>query len=70
MASAMYAARTTTTGLTGEASGRPRAEARFSTTGIHAIDLMQWVGGLPTSVMGIVSTRGHDIESRTSPPPP
>ena len=30
--------------------------------GIHAIDLMQWVGGLPTSVMGIVSTRGHDIE--------
>ena len=30
--------------------------------GIHAIDLMQWVGGLPTSVMGIVSTRRHDIE--------
>ena len=30
--------------------------------GIHAIDLMQWVGGLPTSVMGLVSTRGHDIE--------
>ena len=30
--------------------------------GIHAIDLMQWVGGLPTSVMGIVSTRQHDIE--------
>ena len=30
--------------------------------GIHAIDLMQWVGGLPTSVKGIVSTRGHDIE--------
>ena len=30
--------------------------------GIHAIDLMQWVGGLPTSVMSIVSTRRHDIE--------
>ena len=30
--------------------------------GIHAIDLMQWVGGLPNSVTGIVSTRGHDIE--------
>ena len=30
--------------------------------GIHAIDLMQWVGGLPTSVMGIISTRRHDIE--------
>ena len=30
--------------------------------GIHAIDLMQWVGGLPTSVMGLVSTRRHDIE--------
>ena len=30
--------------------------------GIHAIDLMQWVGGLPASVMGIVSTRRHDIE--------
>ena len=30
--------------------------------GIHSIDLMQWVGGLPTGVMGIVSTRSHDIE--------
>ncbi len=30
--------------------------------GIHAIDLMQWVGGLPTGVMGIVSTLRHDIE--------
>ncbi len=30
--------------------------------GIHAIDLMQWLGGLPTGVMGIVSTRKHDIE--------
>ena len=30
--------------------------------GIHAIDLMQWVGGLPISVTGIVSTRKHDIE--------
>ncbi len=30
--------------------------------GIHAIDLMQWLGGLPAGVMGIVSTRSHDIE--------
>ncbi len=30
--------------------------------GIHAIDMMQWLGGLPVSVMGIVSTRRHRVE--------
>ena len=30
--------------------------------GIHSIDMMQWLGGLPVSAMGVVSTRIHRIE--------
>ncbi len=30
--------------------------------GIHAIDMMQWLGGMPTSLFGITSTLRHDIE--------
>ena len=30
--------------------------------GIHAIDMMQWLGGMPTAVFGRLSTRGHDVE--------
>lgn len=30
--------------------------------GIHAIDMMQWLGGMPASLFGITSTLRHDIE--------
>ena len=30
--------------------------------GIHAIDMMQWLGGMPTSVFGMISTLRHDAE--------
>ena len=30
--------------------------------GIHAIDLLQWLGGMPQSVIGVVSTLRHSIE--------
>ena len=30
--------------------------------GIHAIDLLQWLGGMPRSVFGVVSTLRHRIE--------
>ena len=30
--------------------------------GIHAIDLLQWLGGMPRSVLGVVSTLHHNIE--------
>ena len=30
--------------------------------GIHAIDLLQWLGGVPRSVFGVVSTLRHSIE--------
>ena len=30
--------------------------------GIHAIDLLQWMGGMPRSVFGVVSTLRHSIE--------
>ena len=30
--------------------------------GIHAIDLMQWLGGMPTSLYGVASTLRHRIE--------
>ena len=30
--------------------------------GIHAIDLLQWLGGMPRSVFGVVSTLRHSIE--------
>ena len=30
--------------------------------GIHAIDLLQWLGGMPSSVVGVVSTLRHSIE--------
>ncbi len=28
----------------------------------HSLDLFQWIGGMPKSVMGMVATRDHDIE--------
>ena len=30
--------------------------------GIHAIDMMQWSGGMPESVFGMLSTLRHDVE--------
>ena len=30
--------------------------------GIHAIDMMQWLGGMPESVFGMLSTLRHDVE--------
>ena len=30
--------------------------------GIHAIDLLQWLGGMPRCVFGVVSTLRHNIE--------
>ena len=30
--------------------------------GIHAIDMMQWLGGMPSSVFGVASTLRHRIE--------
>ena len=30
--------------------------------GIHAIDMMQWLGGMPDSLFGVASTLRHDIE--------
>lgn len=30
--------------------------------GIHAIDMMQWLGGMPKTVFGLVSTFRHDAE--------
>ena len=30
--------------------------------GIHAIDMMQWLGGMPDSLFGVTSTLRHDIE--------
>ena len=30
--------------------------------GIHAIDMMQWLGGMPTSLFGMISTLRHDAE--------
>jgi hypothetical protein len=28
----------------------------------HSLDLFQWIGGMPKSVLGLVATRDHDIE--------
>ena len=30
--------------------------------GIHGIDMLQWLGGMPRSVFGVVSTLRHDVE--------